>query len=72
MTGYDEVIDKLKSLSDKQLTKTQRQEINQMLKDIDKTNIGAFKNVDKAIERLQTKKEKTEEIFNKHKLEEKS
>ena len=28
-----------------------------MLKDIDKTNIGAIKNVDKAIERLQANKE---------------
>ena len=56
LTDYDEVINKVESLSEKQLTKTQRQEINQMLKNIDKTNIGAIKKVDKAIERLQTKK----------------
>ena len=56
LTGYDDVIDKLKSMPEKQLTTTQRKEIHQMLKDIDKTNIGAIKNVNKAIERLQTKK----------------
>ena len=45
-----------------------------MLKDIDKTNIGAIKNVDKAIQRLETKKEKIEEskqkILNKQKEQE--
>ena len=36
------------------MTTTQRKKINRMLKDIDKTNKGAIKNVDKATERLQT------------------
>ena len=60
----------------KQLTTTQRKEINQMLKNIDKTNIGAIKSVDKAIERLRTKKEKIKEskqnILNKQNAEEKN
>ena len=58
---YDEVISTLQGLKAKKLSDTQRSEINEMLKKIDNTNIGAIKRVDKAIQRLKSKQEKIEE-----------
>ena len=61
LKGYDEVISKLENLGTTKLSKEQREEINEMLKKIDDTNIGAIKQTDTAIKRLKSKKEKIEE-----------
>ena len=52
---YDEVIGKLENLSTQKLSKTEREEINEMLKKIDGTNIGAINQVETAIKRLKSK-----------------
>ena len=65
LKGYDEVISKLENLSTKKLSETERKEINEMLKKIDGTNIGAINQVETAIKRLQSKQEKIEEHKNK-------
>jgi len=62
LNRYDDVISTLQGLKTKKLSETQRGEINEMLKKIDNTNIGAIKRVDKAIERLQSKQGKIEEL----------
>jgi len=61
LKGYDEVINKLEDLNTKKLSEKQRKEINEMLKNIDGTNIGAINQVKKAIERLKSKKDIIEE-----------
>ena len=61
LKGYDEVIGKLENLSTQKLSKTEREEINEMLKKIDGTNIGAINQVETAIKRLKSKQEKIEE-----------
>ena len=64
LKGYDEVISKLEGLSTKKLSETERNEINEMLKKIDDTNIGAITQVDTDIKRLKSKKGKREEHKN--------
>ena len=61
LKGYDEVISKLGNLGTKKLSNEQRTEINEMLKKIDGTNIGAITQTEAAIKRLKSKKEKIEE-----------
>ena len=61
LKGYDEVISKLESLTTNKLSKEERKEINDMLKKIDNTNIGAINQVETAIKRLRSKQEKIEE-----------
>jgi hypothetical protein len=61
LKGYDEVISKLESLTTNKLSKEEREEINDMLKKIDNTNIGAINQVETAIKRLRSKQEKIEE-----------
>ena len=61
LKGYDEVISKLENLGTKKLTKDERTEINEMLKKIDGTNIGAITQTEAAIKRLKSKKDKIEE-----------
>ena len=74
LKGYDEVISKLESLSTKNLNSTERKEINEMLRKIDESNIGAIKTVQAAIKRLKSKVGKIEEeklkIMNKNKKQE--
>jgi chromosome segregation ATPase len=53
----DDIITELEGLTTKTLTAKKRKEVNEKLKEVDGSNIGAIKNVDKAIERLQSKKE---------------
>ena len=65
LKGYDEVISKLEGLSTKKLSNTEREEINDMLKKIDGTNIGAINQVESAIKRLKSKQDKIEEHKNK-------
>ena len=65
LKGYDEVISKLEGLSTKKLSNTEREEINDMLKKIDGTNIGAINQVESAIKRLKSKQSKIEEHKNK-------
>ena len=61
LKGYDEVIGKLENLSTQKLSKSEREEINEMLKKIDGTNIGAINQVETAIKRLKSKQDKIEE-----------
>ena len=61
LKGYDEVIGKLENSSTQKLIKTEREEINEILKKIDGTNIGAINQVKTAIKRLKSKQEKIEE-----------
>ena len=57
LKGYDEVLNKIKNIKSKRLTVGERKEINQMLKDIDGSNIGAIALKQSAINKLLTKKE---------------
>ena len=57
LKGYDEVLNKLGNITSKRLTVGERKEINQMLKDIDGSNIGAIALKQSAINKLLTKKE---------------
>ena len=61
LKGYDQVISKLENLNTTKLSNDDRSEINQMLKKIDKTNIGAITQTETAIKRLKSKKEIVEE-----------
>ena len=68
--AIDDIIAELEGLTTKKLTDKKRKEVNEKLKEIDGSNIGAIKNVDKAIQRLQSKKEtisKSKEIIEKRK-----
>jgi hypothetical protein len=55
--AIDDIITELEGLTTKTLTAKKRKEVNEKLKEVDGSNIGAIKNVDKAIQRLQSKKE---------------
>ena len=57
LKGYDEVLNKIKNIKSKRLTVGERKEINQMLKDIDGSNIGAIALKQSAINKLLTKRE---------------
>ena len=57
LKGYDEVLNKLGNIKSKRLTVGERKEINQMLKDIDGSNIGAIALKQSAINKLLTKRE---------------
>ena len=68
----DDIITELEGLTTKTLTAKKRKEVNEKLKEVDGSNIGAIKNVDKAIERLQSKKEtinKSKELIEQRKKE---
>lgn len=72
LIAIDDIITELQGLTTKTLTAKKRKEVNEKLKEIDGSNIGAIKNVKAAINRLQGKKEtinKSKEIVQTRKKE---
>ena len=52
----DDIINELKDSGAKKLTANKRKEVNEKLKEVDGSNIGAIKNIDTAIRKLEEKK----------------
>ena len=52
----DDIINELKDSGAKKLTANKRKEVNEKLKEVDGSNIGAIKNIDTAVRKLEEKK----------------
>ena len=60
LNGYDNIINKVGSIEGKYLSSADKKELNEMLKKIDGSNIGATTTKENALKKLNSKREKIE------------